>query len=104
MTSPFELREKGWGEFELAISLQFADSSLPDVRFQHILKLYPEEGESGLDMKKPVQAEIYDEIVFSSPVAAVRSRIRDMAPQTSNSTLLQYCMCRSFPFCCSCEV
>ncbi len=38
---PFEVTETGWGEFEIAIHIQFHDPLQPPVSVVHLLKLHP---------------------------------------------------------------
>ncbi|KAL6606589.1 hypothetical protein ACP70R_042242 [Stipagrostis hirtigluma subsp. patula] len=75
---PFELSESGWGEFEIAITLQF-HNDLCDKRLElfHQLKLYPEEDTGPQSTKKPVVVETYDEIVFPEPSEAFFQRVQN---------------------------
>lgn len=86
---PFEVTEKGWGEFEVSIRIVWRDVSEKALVLTHMLKLYPPletvalsgpeakieseggdtkeiqvEGEVKLD---PVKSEVYDEVVFTDP-------------------------------------
>lgn len=62
---PFEVTEKGWGEFEAAIRLHFRDASERPVEMMHVVKLY--DGISPQVATRPVVSEVYDEIVFCEP-------------------------------------
>ena len=79
--TPFELTEAGWGEFELTADVHFVESAgEPPVELMHKLRLYSDADPQGLNQKKPVVAEAYEEIVFSEPRLefwkAVRARSR----------------------------
>ena len=37
---PFEVTEKGWGEFEAGVSLNFKDAHEKSVEFRHQVKLF----------------------------------------------------------------
>lgn len=43
---PFELKETGWGEFDLVFRVLFRSPGIPPVDIMHRLKLYPPEGTS----------------------------------------------------------
>ena len=38
---PFEVREQGWGEFEIAICVEFKNDAELPITFNHPLKLHP---------------------------------------------------------------
>ena len=59
---PFEVEETGWGEFEILIRLHFHDTSEKPQTLYHHLQLYPKE-DGGMQSKKSVTAQHYDEIV-----------------------------------------
>lgn len=63
---PYEVTEKGWGEFEALIKLFFRDEDEAPIEMKHPIKLYPP-GNQQLDMKTPVVHEFYDEVVFTEP-------------------------------------
>lgn len=68
---PFEVTEKGWGEFEATIRIVWRDVGEKAVVLTHAIKLYPPLlpnalPEAGSD-KKPVVSEKYDEVVFTDP-------------------------------------
>ena len=71
---PFEVSETGWGEFEVSIRIHFHDPSEQPVDLQHMLKLYPP-GTQQPSTKKPVRAELYDELVFHEPTEAFHRRL-----------------------------
>ncbi|KAJ8601090.1 hypothetical protein CTAYLR_007828 [Chrysophaeum taylorii] len=62
---PFEVSEKGWGEFEAAIRLHFKDPTERPVEVSHVVKLY--DGVSPQLATRPVVSEVYDEVVFTEP-------------------------------------
>ena len=72
-TSPFEVNEVGWGEFEAGIKIWFKngfteDGSLQSVEVVHYIRLYhPIADTISTNAKKPVISEKYDEIVFKNP-------------------------------------
>ena len=66
--SPFELSEMGWGEFDLTAVLHFVDAAgEPPLELAHKLRLYSDADPQGTNLKKPVVAEVYDEVVFTEP-------------------------------------
>ncbi|KAL4577704.1 hypothetical protein LXL04_013815 [Taraxacum kok-saghyz] len=77
-TPPFELTERGWGEFEIAISIFFHDDvSDKQLDLFHHLKLYSEVEHGPLSTKKPVIVESYDEIVFPNPSEKLLARVQN---------------------------
>ena len=74
---PYEVTERGWGEFEAQIRIHWKDPSEQTTIVNHTIKLYPQgtppssgSGKSDLvqqTMEKPVLAETYDEVVFTDP-------------------------------------
>lgn len=75
---PFELTERGWGEFEIAISIFFHDDvSDKQLDLFHHLKLYSEVEHGPLSTKKPVIVESYDEIVFPNPSEKFLARVHN---------------------------
>ncbi|KAI7736613.1 LOW QUALITY PROTEIN: hypothetical protein M8C21_025698 [Ambrosia artemisiifolia] len=75
---PFELTERGWGEFEIAISIFFHDDVCDkQLDLFHPLKLYSEVEHGPLSTKKPVIVESYDEIVFPNPSDKFLARVHD---------------------------
>lgn len=73
---PFEVTEKGWGEFEATIRLYFHDTAngMP-MDITHPIRLYPQ-GNTAPTVKKPVVHEFYDEIVFTNPAKELADRLR----------------------------
>lgn len=63
---PFEVREQGWGEFEIKIKIEFKNDAEYPVTLSHSLKLHPLNREPSKE-NVPVVNEIYDEFVFNEP-------------------------------------
>jgi len=63
---PFEVRETGWGEFEIVIKVYFIDPNERPVTIYHILKLFQTEN-NVINIKKDLVSEFYDEIIFQDP-------------------------------------
>ncbi|KAL4483829.1 hypothetical protein ABPG72_006204 [Tetrahymena utriculariae] len=64
---PFEVVEKGWGEFDILIQIHFK-THYPQLELVHKLKFYgAKSGGNSQSTKKPVVSEFYDEIVFVNP-------------------------------------
>lgn len=42
---PFEVREQGWGEFEVEVKVEFKNDAELPLTFTHFLKLHPFNGE-----------------------------------------------------------
>ena len=74
---PYEVTERGWGEFEAQIRIHWKDPSEQTTIVNHTIKLYPQgmpptpsASKNDLvqqSMEKPVLAETYDEVVFTDP-------------------------------------
>lgn len=64
---PFEVTERGWGEFEAQIRIVWKDSSEKATVVNHGIKLYPQGSTNMQPTKEPVVAEVYDEVVFTDP-------------------------------------
>jgi len=74
---PFEVHDKGWGEFEVHIQVHFHGSTDKPLELTHMLKLYSDSGEPD-STSQPVVSELYDEVVFNEPSDDLRQRL---APQ-----------------------
>ncbi|KAH8153135.1 uncharacterized protein LAJ45_02722 [Morchella importuna] len=74
---PFEVSETGWGEFEIQIKIFFVPECTEKAQtLFHFLKLHPYIGdkaelELSRTQRRPVQAFIYDEIIFNEPTEAM---------------------------------
>ena len=80
-TAPFEVTEKGWGEFEIHIQIFFQDSRDKPLEITHMLKLYPDSDSGPNVTSKPVVSEKYDELVFNDPSEGLRARLTaDLVP------------------------
>lgn len=51
-TSPFEVNEVGWGEFEASMEIFFHDPEEKSITLYHQLKLYPPGPPQALQSKK----------------------------------------------------
>lgn len=63
---PYDLSETGWGEFEIAIKIFFADPAEKPVTIFHLLKLFQTDP-AVVAGKRNVVSEHYDELVFTDP-------------------------------------
>jgi len=76
LQQPFELTEMGWGEFEIAVQLEFQDDvHEKNVEIIHRLKLFNDGSEGQATSKKPVISESYDELVFVEPAEGFWRRV-----------------------------
>lgn len=72
---PYEVTERGWGEFEAQIRIHWKDPTEQTTIVSHTIKLYPQgappaSAKNDLvqqSTEKPVLAETYDEVVFTEP-------------------------------------
>ncbi|KAI8807220.1 yeats family-domain-containing protein, partial [Cladochytrium replicatum] len=74
---PFEVWETGWGQFEIQIRITFVDPNEKAIQLYHMLTLFPPDGDPAAmhpqspalpsAPKKPVVAEVYEDIVFNEP-------------------------------------
>lgn len=68
---PFEVTEKGWGEFEATIRIVWRDPGEKATVLTHALKLYPpgltQLTPSSQTSTEPVIHEFYDQVVFTDP-------------------------------------
>lgn len=74
---PYEVTERGWGEFEAQIRIHWKDPSEQTTIVNHTIKLYPQGAPQASgsannalvqqSTEKPVVAETYDEVVFTNP-------------------------------------
>ncbi|KAJ3338638.1 YEATS domain-containing protein 4 [Gonapodya sp. JEL0774] len=82
-TDPFEVRESGWGEFEISIKIHFADPAERPVTLYHNLQLYAKE-DTGLVGRQAVKAEKYDEIIFNEPTEGMLRALESVPPPPVN--------------------
>lgn len=69
-SAPFEVTEKGWGEFDAQIRVYWKDPNEKPIVLNHGIKLYPPGTPANTlptNTEKPVVAESYDEVVFTNP-------------------------------------
>ena len=69
---PYEIKETGWGEFEVIIKIYFVDPNERPVTIYHQLKLFEHDpnnltGPPVIDKTKTIVSEHFDEIVFQDP-------------------------------------
>ncbi len=88
--APYEVEEKGWGEFPIKIKVFFRDSDDEDkcstAELTHVLKLFPENRSSSTqNPKKPVMSEKYDELVFINPSNKFLTRLNAKPAQKFDS-------------------
>ncbi|KNC53320.1 YEATS domain-containing protein 4 [Thecamonas trahens ATCC 50062] len=81
---PFQIEERGWGEFEIIIKVYFRDVSLKPVEMYHMLKLFElDDGGMKIVQSKPVLRETFDQFVFSSPSPAFAHLLTTAAATSS---------------------
>lgn len=87
---PFEVTEKGWGEFEATIRLYFHDTGngMKPMEITHPIRLYPH-GNTAPTVKKPVVFELYDQIVFTNPAKELCDRLKRGATKQAPPHQLQ---------------
>jgi Transcription initiation factor IIF, auxiliary subunit len=109
---PFEVTEKGWGEFEASIRIVWRDPSEKALVLMHMIKLYPplptattaglEEGQgvssavpggggtsggkNSKDEIEPVIHEYYDEVVFTNPTESFQKHLLSAGKTWMSST------------------
>mmetsp|Transcript_11980 Transcript_11980/g.18387 ORF Transcript_11980/g.18387 Transcript_11980/m.18387 type:complete len:291 (-) Transcript_11980:1522-2394(-) len=100
---PFEVTERGWGEFEAQIRIVWKDSKEKPTIVNHGIKLYPNSGSSGPpnanSSKEPVLSESYDEVVFTDPREEFGQQLMQIAssPKISFSdSAVQECMSKLY--------
>ena len=96
---PFEVTEKGWGEFEASIRIVWRDPAEKALVLMHMIKLYPPidksvnvpgSGTGVGDGKKdvePVIHEIYDEVVFTDPTTSFCNQLLTETPKIKSQDL-----------------
>lgn len=97
---PFEVSEKGWGEFEAQIRIVWNDVNEQSVILNHFIKLYPP-SPSGqatalptlTEPGVPVVSESYDEIVFTDPTESFFRKLQAV----SSAPSIQYSQQNHFP-------
>eukprot|EP00889_Picochlorum_renovo_P005548 jgi/Picre1/32578/NNA_007924.t1 len=86
---PFELRETGWGEFDILIEIHFRDdANEPPLELLHSLRL-------GLDIhgnpqRRPHTYEKYEEVVFWEPTVALHNALQGGLGRAPESSVEQY--------------
>lgn len=64
---PYEVTEKGWGEFEANIRIVWKDPQEKTTMVSHMIRLYQPGAVTNAVGDKPVVAETYEEVVFTNP-------------------------------------
>lgn len=82
---PFQVTERGWGEFEVAINVFFADPNEESVNFIHQLRLY-EDVQAPPNPKRLITVERVEEIVFSNNIS---NEFRQVLEECSRVTIPQ---------------
>mmetsp|Transcript_16917 Transcript_16917/g.25086 ORF Transcript_16917/g.25086 Transcript_16917/m.25086 type:complete len:285 (-) Transcript_16917:177-1031(-) len=92
---PFQVTERGWGEFEAQIRIQWKDPAEKAIVLMHVIKLYPPGSNNNTPpTTEPVVSEVYDEVVFTDPKESFLHQlksIRDLPKVTATSPELQKC-------------
>lgn len=65
---PYEVTERGWGEFEIVVHVFFHDANEEPVQFIHQLRLY-EDVTAPPNPKKLVQIDRIEDIIFSAQIS-----------------------------------
>ena len=82
---PFEVTEKGWGEFEATIRILWHDANERATVLTHFIKLYPtipansnsnNNSSSSGNKQEPVIHEFYDEVVFTDPTESFHEQLQ----------------------------
>ena len=88
-SAPFELRETGWGEFDILVEIHFNDNvHEPPLELLHSLRL-------GLDIhgnpqRRPHVHEVYEEVVFWEPTVALYESVQSARGTAPESSVEQY--------------
>jgi YEATS domain-containing protein 4 len=80
---PYEVTERGWGEFEAQIRVHWKDPDERTTIVNHTIKLYPPGTPPNAlpkdtDTITPVIAETYDEVVFTDPSESFFKSLRQV--------------------------
>lgn len=105
---PFEVTEKGWGEFEASIRIVWRDPAEKALVLMHMIKLYPpiiqsanaltsgtgvSDGASNSSSEKkegqPVIHEFYDEVVFTDPTESFHNQLLNGSLSTNDIPKVQ---------------
>ena len=102
---PFEVTEKGWGEFEASVRIVWRDPAEKALVLMHMIKLYPpiekninvlgtgtgvgDGGTVGKEKKEgePVIHEFYDEVVFTDPTETFHQQLLSGSMSTGNGNI-----------------
>ena len=94
-TSPFQVSQTGWGEFEASITFHFRDSCEKPITNTHILRLFPPGITSVTPTTSttvPVVSEIYDELIFTNPSLQTQNLLKNrmLEPEKGFEELKQW--------------
>jgi YEATS domain-containing protein 4 len=93
---PYEVTERGWGEFEAQVRIVWKDSSERPILISHGIKLYPPgtaPNAAPTDTETAVVAESYDEVVFTDPSETFYTqllRVANLPPITTYTQLKHF--------------
>jgi len=88
---PFEVEESGWGEFEIQITIYFADPNEKPVMLYHHLKLFSTDPDVVAGTKALVN-EHYDELIFQEPsdlLVRLLNCAKSFAPPTDENLAIE---------------
>lgn len=93
---PYVVEETGWGEFSIKMAIAFHHCNATETTvLTHHLRLFPE-NRGAQSMRKPVVAEHYDEIMFTSPPEPLRRALMQGPTQKVETDLNAYLTQTSF--------
>ena len=98
---PFQVTERGWGEFEIHMQVHLHDHD-KHIDVAHLLKLYAEGEQVGQPnpdaeaAQHPVVSERYDEIVFKDPSEQLRTRLSNVSSEPSPNSWRQSSLAKWF--------
>jgi hypothetical protein len=99
-TPPFQVEEKGWGEFTIGMSISFHDASLKPVDVHHFLKLFPDQNSPQyalpVENRRPVVLEKYDELLFVDPTEDFNAALTAPLRALPANPLSQFCSFLAF--------
>lgn len=90
---PYEVTEKGWGEFDACITITWNDPSEKEIELTHTVKLYSpilKINKNNHDIffskkiDKPVVHEFYDEVVFTDPTESFFKQLMNNLAKSAN--------------------
>ncbi|EDQ85174.1 uncharacterized protein MONBRDRAFT_29546 [Monosiga brevicollis MX1] len=85
---PYEVKERGWGEFEITIKITFANNHYKTLHLKHMLKLFP--NEHVVKTEDGFTIETYDELVFPVPASGAWDTSSVLPPQQQPGCAVNY--------------